>query len=60
MTHHDLFRQKTSVSNTPPMRPLPAFACLCLAARRVMSGQPRQISSRAEVLKSWKKRKLST
>ncbi|CAK9068298.1 unnamed protein product [Durusdinium trenchii] len=30
------------------------------AARRVMSGQPRQISSRAEVLKSWKKRKLST
>ncbi|CAJ1332943.1 unnamed protein product [Effrenium voratum] len=29
------------------------------AARRVMSGAPRQISSRAEVLTSWKKRKLS-
>lgn len=29
------------------------------AARRVMSGNPRKISSRAQVLKSWKKRKLS-
>lgn len=29
------------------------------AARRVMSGKPREISSRAQVLKSWKKRKLS-
>lgn len=30
-----------------------------LRARRVMSGNPRKISSRAQVLKSWKKRKLS-
>ncbi len=27
--------------------------------RRVMSGKPREISSRAQVLKAWKKRKLS-
>lgn len=32
------------------------FPCV---RRRVMSGKPREISSRAQVLKAWKKRKLS-
>ena len=30
------------------------------AARRVMEGKPRTISSRAEVVRAWKKRKLSS